>query len=728
MGDRRRAALMLAVATAVAVIASPAPAQAPAATIQSANLVNQGIELLRLAPSVDNYKQAVDLFTQAVAADPSYSTAHYYLGVAQYHLATETLLGDPLGIDSVKPGLTAGIASLNKAIELAPAASGPRVYLGRIYLLLGETDRAAAVLQEELRIAPATARAEAHEALGAVLMRQGFVVDGLRHFEWALDLDKNYARAMYDKALALRDLGRYEECIALCDKLDRLLSDYTRDAALLERQGSRNPHAVQDTYEKLMERYRRTAEFKSANMWPEVFKLQAGCFTRLRRYANARGAYMQAMDPRNGGNPESQELRTLLARQYMLEAKWVVRTEGRVVDPLRLLKATDNKITEILKSNATYPPAWQLRGETYLLEAQVYRSTAEEGVHQLEDARTAFVSAVDGYRKARAENSRLPEVRSGRAYAECLARYGYCLVLLGQEQEALPLFDEGLSKDADPTSWECMIYKALALSKTDPIGKRSAIAKLVADGRAAAPDQYEAHLSGGTALLNCGLAVKEMAEAPGGPDLGGVVLATLNDAGEAFRAAMGVAPRDAEARILEAECYYQSGQLGPARRAYEDALKLIPTSKAVNISDTRATVLLRLAVAYLQTGVYERAIERANECLAVSSQTWEALEVLGDAYLGLKRYTAADEAYQRAFAKAPADSAGAARILASHGHLYLTMGKAQEAELYLLRALDMFSRTPTDRLTKDQRDSLARAQSDLQTAQQQKREVVTGPS
>ncbi|MBD3177274.1 MAG: tetratricopeptide repeat protein [Armatimonadia bacterium] len=692
----RRLAAFLAVLMGVLVLMSaPSWAQENESSAEAAALVTEGIERLNLAPSVGNFQEAVATFRQAVDVAPEYSTAHFYLGMALFNLAEEMLREDPLATAQTDPLLQEALSELQAAIDLAPSASGPRLYVARIHVQQGDLGAADDAIQGELEVAPESARPVAYEVLGRIRVAQDRLAEGMRAYNWALQADPNFAWALYSKAQLLYELDDFQQCLDVLERLDALLTAYKRDVdylATLDAEGRRTPTQAQETSEKLRERFSRVAEFREDNMWPDVFRLEGLCLSELDQFASARAAFLAAMSERHDGNNLDLELRTLLVRQYLEQADWSIRTEGRVSDPLRLLQEVDDRVEEILEDNATYPPALQLRGEAYLLEARVYKQ-GDEDIHQLEDALNAFQESTAAYRSAREQGLPIPEARSGKNYAYNLAHHGLTLTLMERYQEAVDLYDEALSEDVFPDSCRNRVFKAYTLSMVDPLGQKALIEQLVDEGIERAEEAYDAYMYSGRSVKNVGTAEQEAARESG--DLSGpmamAAFATLQEAQDLFEEATRVAPGDARAYMFLADVLFQLDQLGPARLNYERALELIPPSTKVTISDERARVLVQLAKAHIQARLYEPTIRTANEALAYSSQLWEAKKLLGDAYTGLRRYEAAQEAYLNAYELLGGEAnIHTAEVLAKHGHLYTIMREDQEAEMYLLRAIEMY--------------------------------------
>ncbi len=752
--DRGRSALLLAVVVVPVFLAAPVWAQQNEDIVQAATVISEGKKDLDRGTDLANFQAAADKFRQAVALAPSYSTAHYYLGVALYGIGRKTLLDDELAIDAAGVQLDEATEHLETAVQLAPAAAGPRLYLGRVHLLRSQNERLApeavaaelaqaeTFFRDETIVAPEAQRADAYEGLGQTLVGQGQTVEGLQCFEWAIDLEKHHAWALFHKAQALYDLEEYKKAVTVLEELDRLITEYRRERDYtnrLETEGRRSTDQAQDTLEKLDEDYAAVVDFKDTSMWPEVHKLMGMCLHELHLFSQARASFNLAMNSARDGNTESLDLRTLIAREYLAQAEWTIRVEGRVTDPLVLLKAVDDKVTEVLEDcDNAYPNAIEVRGQAYLLEAEVYKSTESEErkIHRLEDARDVFKEACDKYQQARAQNLEYPEARSGVNYARCLAYYGHVLTLLDEPEMALEQFRTGLEQ-ADPESWECKIGQAYAISQLDPTGRyeevRQTVAELLLPETSPASDQFFAQYYGGQALYETGIACRGAGRASGQPEgqLATVGGELIYDAAGRFREASILAPRDARPRVAEAGCYFDLTQLGSARRLYDAALELFPPSRAVNIADEKATVLYRLAYCWQDGKVYDKAVEQANEALALSNQMWQARELLGDAYTGMERYDAGVTAYERAFDIAPANTPDQAKILAKMGHLFTLMGQDQEAELYILRALVMFANSPVTDMTdtvrvEDLTNAQLQASEDLRSVQERLKQAVVG--
>jgi tetratricopeptide (TPR) repeat protein len=720
MMERGRGALILAVVALLMLCVGPVAAQQAEDTVQAATLLAAGKADLDRAPSLENYQAGVDKFRQAIQIAPSYSTGHYYLGMGLYLTGRQILRANDLDLEKANVPLGEALTELAKASELAPNASGPALYTGLVHLLRSEymqldpkgQQQQLVAAEQALTKAIATAalndRCPAYEAMGRVLVRQGEIVRGLQNFDWALEIDSSHAWARYNRALALLEMGRYKEVDDECSRLNKTLTEYRREKYFLDQldaNGRTNSEQAQQTRDAFAEKYAGVSDFSDANMWPGVYKLQGRALSELDQFTAARGCYTQAMSPQHDGNSESLELRTMQAEELLAQAEWILRVEGRVSDPLALLKAVDDKVTEVLKDcDNSYPFALEVRGRAYLLESEVYKAEGDKKGHQLEDARDALEKAVEAYVTARKINSEYPEARSGRNYARCLATYGYALTQLGDLPKAMEQFRVGLT-EGDASSWPCLLYQAYALAKSDGAKNRTEVSSLVRrvteQEVGLAWREFEALYIGSRALYETGKACLVAGLRAGQPE-GDLVRAggdVLHDAIALAQRASELAPKDARPRIVEAGSYYELGQMGAAESVYGEALKLIPPSRSVKLADEKAEVLYRLAYANYIGGVYEMAIKYANEAVAQDTAMWQAKEIAADSYTAMRRFDAADAAYQSAFALVPADSTDQARILAAHGHCLMLMGRAQDSELMILRSLAMFAAAPPADLT-----------------------------
>lgn len=729
--ERGRRALILTTVLLLGLPAARALAQAAEDPVVAATQIAEGKKDLDRAPSLENYDAAAAKFRQAVAAAPSYSAAHLYLGIARYLAGRQVLRDNDLDVQKANACFDEALTELARAAELAPLAGGPYLYTGLTHLAKSEemrvdpataaTELAAAelALGKAIEVSAQNDRGPAYEGMGRVANRRGDPVRGMRYFDWALEVQPNSAWARYHRAQALMALGEYKRVDAECEALNKVISRYRLQRAYLDaldQKGRTSKDQAQETREVFREQYSGMPDFSASGMWPEVYKLQGQALHALNQFAAARSCYSQAMSPQHDGNTKSEELRTLQARELVAQASWAVRVEGRTADTRKLLKAADDKLTEVLTDTSnSYPVALEVRADAYLLEAEIYKSDAENKGKTLEDARDAYAKAIEAYVTARNSGAKQPESRSGTNFARCLASYGYTLAVLNDLPGAMAQFRRGLA-EGDPRSWQCLVYQAYALSKSDGVRNRAQVRDLVVQvtepDRGLAYHDFEALYTAARAMLASGAACRAQARVQGQTegDLmkdGGTF---IHDAIELADRASAVAPKDARPVLLAADAYFDLGQLASAERSYEKALALFSPARNVRVADQKAQVLYRLAYCNVVGLRPENAISYANLAVAAGDIVkWQAKEVAGDAYVQSRRLEAADAAYDLALQACPTDSPDQARILAKHGHALLLLGRVQDAELLILRAIAGFRANPLTDLTDPVRVERTRA-------------------
>jgi protein O-mannosyl-transferase len=204
--------------------------------------------------------EAIDLFHQALRADPRYGLCHSDLGsVLQsqgrteeaIHEYQEALRCQP---DLVRPRYNLGciLASQGKfaeaieeyqdALRLEPNASEVRNNLGIALALSGKLDEAIVQFQKAVELRPDFA--EAHVNLGHALAMQRNFTEAIQHYEEALRFDPKNPSDHYDLAISLAnngDLAQATEQFREAARLDPDLPDvHSALAKVLEKQGLRD--------------------------------------------------------------------------------------------------------------------------------------------------------------------------------------------------------------------------------------------------------------------------------------------------------------------------------------------------------------------------------------------------------------------------------------------------------------------------------------------------------
>ncbi|MCZ6745243.1 MAG: tetratricopeptide repeat protein, partial [Alphaproteobacteria bacterium] len=139
------------------------------------------------------YKDAIEAFERAIAADPENVLACNNLGV--------TLLREDRAEDA--------IARFNQAVELKPDLATTHANLAEALTRKRDFEGAAAAFRRALEIDPAQAQVES--SLGVVYRHLGRFDDALASQEKALEAKPDFARARFLRAVLLLAAGRFEE-------------------------------------------------------------------------------------------------------------------------------------------------------------------------------------------------------------------------------------------------------------------------------------------------------------------------------------------------------------------------------------------------------------------------------------------------------------------------------------------------------------------------------------
>ena len=167
----------------------------------TAGSVAFGLELARaqIQMQVGSYQGARATLRHAIAEGAG-ALAYYQLGIVERNL------GD----------LDAAQAALETATRLRPRLLEAILELGNLLISRQEFATATETLRHAVEIAPENAAA--HNLLGLAILRTGDAGDAVPYFERALALEPTLANAIYNLALALRDLGRTERSRATMER------------------------------------------------------------------------------------------------------------------------------------------------------------------------------------------------------------------------------------------------------------------------------------------------------------------------------------------------------------------------------------------------------------------------------------------------------------------------------------------------------------------------------
>ena len=122
--------------------------------------------------------------------------------------------------------------ALEALAQRDPADVGARVELGNLYMDHERWDEAARWYREALELRPELNNVRTD--LGACLVHSGRPAEGLTEFEAVLGRDESHRNALYNKGIALTQMGRTEEAIAAWEEV---LRHHPTDPQLVGLQG-----------------------------------------------------------------------------------------------------------------------------------------------------------------------------------------------------------------------------------------------------------------------------------------------------------------------------------------------------------------------------------------------------------------------------------------------------------------------------------------------------------
>jgi Flp pilus assembly protein TadD len=198
---------------------------------------DQAVEVYRLA----QYERAVERFEAIITSKHDYADAHYYLGLALYHLARFAEACDAFTMASCfapkmakaylalahceheQGNTAAALTSIEQTLchEQCAAAFNLK---GTLLLETGDVEGALASFASAINVEPDGSLG--HSNLGYVLCSElGEYERGRLHIERALQLDPNSKDALCNYTMVLSHFGDYDRAMALCDRLLSETSD-----------------------------------------------------------------------------------------------------------------------------------------------------------------------------------------------------------------------------------------------------------------------------------------------------------------------------------------------------------------------------------------------------------------------------------------------------------------------------------------------------------------------
>jgi len=125
------------------------------------------------------------------------------------------------------------IETFNRALAIDPSNAAAKANLGTVYLLVHDSPRARAVMQEALALDPDVSRA--HNALGVIAAETGHPDEAIEHCKRAVELNPSEWDTLFNLGKLLRQQGRPAEARPYLERFVRLAppAQYAPDIARL---------------------------------------------------------------------------------------------------------------------------------------------------------------------------------------------------------------------------------------------------------------------------------------------------------------------------------------------------------------------------------------------------------------------------------------------------------------------------------------------------------------
>ena len=207
------------------------------------------------------YTEAVDLFTKAVAAEPSDFAAHFHLALALSLTGKDTeAIAEYRKTLELKPGLyqaqlnlailfmrgkqpKEAIPLLEAAVQTKPSAFRPVFALASAQFEAGDFAAAERGFEAAVKLDPKAA--DAHLGLGRSIIRQGRLKEAAPHLSRAAELDAAHRDALLELATLHEERKEFTEAIALYREFPGNMAARERLGNLLllsEQPGEAIPH------------------------------------------------------------------------------------------------------------------------------------------------------------------------------------------------------------------------------------------------------------------------------------------------------------------------------------------------------------------------------------------------------------------------------------------------------------------------------------------------------
>ncbi len=582
-----------------------------------------------------DYEQAVTSLQQAVEAQPDSEAAQFHLGVAYFYLQQ----------------YPEALAAFRKAEQLAPARPGVRLYIGHIYAAQGALEEAIAAYRQELFKLEGPQKTEALVALGRTLARAGQLDQAQETLSQAVYYDPKCVEAYYHLGWVYLQLGQPQQALEQFQQADEILQAWNDMNVRLQRLPVSEQRRQETTEETMAQQYSRAELFaRELGLWPELSKAIGDTYAALGEWTNARNAYRQALNRSKLGNPSDPDVYVRVGRALLEDVKKMFYDEGLLYSAIPMTNNAIEAAEKALQLSPDYPPAHELLGEVYALQANTYASDPDRNI-----VSHSYEEAIEEFEKALELNP-----SSVRALTELARTYldqanklepGSAAVVNAARQ-AMSAAERGL--ELDPQNVDLYIQLARA--------------ELLRENHAAALEtaQYALRLkpTDVAGLNTAGLAAYYQND--------------LTNAVKYFTEAIRNKPDHAQSHVNLGNAFFQMGSWYRARRQYNKALEYIPQAQLAKTAYQRAYICYMIALSYHETANYEQEIVALNQALSLDPNYFAAYRQMGRAYLARREYRAARRVLEIAIQNASTDEQ-IADVHVQIGEVLETQGNVHEA-------------------------------------------------
>ncbi len=582
-----------------------------------------------------DYEQAVTSLEQAVAAQPDSEAAQFYLGLAYFYLQQ----------------YPEALGAFRKAEQLAPRRPGVRLYIGHIYAAQGALEEAIAAYGEELLKLEGPQKAETLVALGRTLAAAGQLDEAREVLSQAIYYDPKYVEAYYHLGQVYLSLAQPQQALQQFQDAGEVLQEWNDLSVRLRRLPREEQRRQETTEETMAQQYSRAEVFAlELGLWPDLSKAVGDAYMALGEWTNARNAYRQALNRSTFGNPSDPDVYVRIGRALLKDVQEMFYDKGLLYSAIPMTTSAIEAAEKALKFSPDYPPAYELLGEVYALQANTYASDPDRNIvsHSYEEAIEEFQKALDQNPSsvhaltelARTYLDQARKLEPGSAAAVQATR------------QAMNAAEHGLELDPQNTDLYIQLARAELLQENHEAALETA--------------QYALRLKPTDldALNTAGLAA--------------YYLNDLTKAVEYFTEAIRNNPDHAQSHMNLGNAFFQTESWYRARRQYKKALEHTPTALLAKTAYQRAYMYYMIGLCYHETRNYEQEISALNQALALDPGYFAAYRQMGRAYLAREEYQAARRVLEIAVQNAPTDEQ-VADVHVQIGEVLETQGNVHEA-------------------------------------------------